>query len=86
MGVNIITDDEQFCEVSPGTVAHLSDFRHRRVFLWPRSGDELLDLDLVRIADVLDEKRLSAMAAHPSNWRRRLTQLGEDPMLGEELA
>lgn len=85
MGVNIITDDEQRREVlQPGTVAHLSDFRYRRILFQLRPGEE--SRDLVHIAEVLDEKRLSAMAAHPSNWRRRLAQADEDPVLGKEPA
>jgi hypothetical protein len=69
---------------SPRAVVYLNDYLHQRTFVcsW---YEELEDVDLISIADILDEKRLSSMAAHPSNWRRWSPKLSEYPMLGEEL-
>jgi hypothetical protein len=85
MGVNTITDERSAVGQSSESVVHLSDYQRRRVFLCPGNGNELKDVALVRIADVLDEKRLSAMAAHPSSQRRTSAKPPENPTLGEEL-
>jgi hypothetical protein len=51
-------------------VIRLSDYVHSRLFFCPGKGNELRGLSLVPIAEVIDEKRLSAMADHPSMRRR----------------
>ena len=53
-----------------GSVIRLSDYVHSRLFFCPGKGNELRGLSLVPIAEVIDEKRLSAMADHPSMRRR----------------
>jgi hypothetical protein len=67
-----------------GSVIELSEHTRRRVYLCPGRGNELVGVALVPIADVIDEKRLSSMAAHPSMWRPRSPQPVQDPMGGEE--
>jgi hypothetical protein len=71
----------------PGVIASFSDYSSCQVGAQPDDGEGAW---VVSIAALLDERRLSSMAAHPSafgdlgDWWLELEQLVEDPMDDEE--
>lgn len=77
-----------FPVVPPGVSTRLSDHSPRHVSVCPDPEDGGEGAWVVPIAALLDERRLSSMAAHPSafgdlgDWW--LAELVEDPVVDEE--
>jgi hypothetical protein len=76
-----------FPVVQLGTTAHLTYHSSRRVCGCPGHDDALKVVSLVPIATLLDEQRLSSMAAHPSaaaDWYWRSPEPIDNPVFDEE--
>jgi hypothetical protein len=61
-----------------GAVVRLSEHRRRGLVVCPERDDQLDGVALVSLDEVLDSKRLSAMATHPSAQPRQHSVIREE--------